>query len=230
MKITDKKIILASLSVSLFGLSFFLYYTPEQAASELLVVAKFTKVKKDVRKKMSNSLDWKGVIENDEIMANDFIYTGVQSSTEIVYLVKDLKLKMPQTTVIKIEMEDDNPTFDIEEGSIQIEAGDNVKFIVKKGEKKHVFNNEKATNISVTKTGAIKTSAPDKGADKLKQNDDLAEDNNTDRGDASAIGDQASVDPETLRTVTEARQREKKYAFYFMIASSFIIFISSFFS
>jgi hypothetical protein len=240
IKITDRKIIQSALSFSLFCLAYFLFFTPEHPANELSVVAKFTKVNKDVRRKMINSLEWETVSDNEEIFANDLLYTGTKSSADIVYLTKDIKLKMPESTILKIEVEDNKPSFEVEEGSLEIESGEHIQFQIKKNGKKETVRSEKATKVKIAEKGDVTYSTPtkneqsnnlDKNAStRSKLDKTLQDEQNTDvdEGAQDENGPAANTSTGPNEAPPE-KKRDQKFAFYFLIFASFILFVSSFF-
>jgi hypothetical protein len=231
MKITDKKIILISISLSLFSLSFFLYYRPDPPINELSVVAKFSKTKNDVKRKMANSLDWKKVEEEDEIFSNDLLYTGDKSSSEIVYYSKLIKLKMPANTIIKIEVEDQKPTFDIKNGSLEIEVGEQINFNIKQD-----INHIKPAKISINEQGNITYAPPSNQTGKAEkvetvEKESMANNKLDDTSlDKNITGTNNQNSPKMEMKALDNKKREEKIIFYFLISFSLVFFILSLFA
>ena len=231
MKITDRKIILFSLSLSSLSLAFFMYYRPDRPADDLLVVAKFNSVDKDVKRKMVNSLDWVNVSNNDEILSNDLLYTGSKSSAEISYLTKMLNVKMASNTILKIEIEDNNPSIDISSGAVFIEAGEKIYFNIRKDGKKHTLKIEGPTGINIPVEGRITyVNRTDANGKPIPQNSKNSGKQNSIETSTDFDSILSKVDPNVLNDKANNKKREDLVAFYLLIGFSLILFITSVFN
>lgn len=232
MKITDTKIILASLSFSLFSLSFFLYYTPERKANDVFVVGKFLKVQKDVKRKSESSIDWEPVVTNDEVRGNDLVFTGAQSFAKIAYLTKALTIIIPPNSIIKIEMVNNKPTFDVESGSVVMEVRERIFFNLKvHGEVKVLPNTNKPMSINVPSKGKVTFIEAQKPAGRAGVNAKAQEPVFIDleeqirkQADMPNVVDEAP----NYEYFNKKKKEDEKFSFYVLIATSLIIFISSF--
>jgi hypothetical protein len=228
MKITDKKLILISLSVSLFSLSFFLFYRPEHPVDRLMVVGRFSKINNEVKRKMTNSLEWENVNENEEILSNDLLFTGKKSSAEIIYLSKIIKLKMPSNTVIKIEVEGNKPTFNIVNGSLSIEVGERTNFDIKKGGKTHTVNNDKTIDVNINERGNVQYTSY-QASSKISENKKLNNNTTNNSTQTQPIDSKMTIEKQESQPPVDLEKRhEKKIAFYIMLGFSLIIFGASF--
>jgi hypothetical protein len=239
-EITNKRIILIALAFSLFSLAFFLFYEQERPIDELLVVAKFTKINRDVKRKMASSLDWGNVVENEQILTNDLIYTGTNSSTVIVYLSKKLKFLMPANTIIRIEMVKNSPVINVEKGKLNIEIGEKVDFTVQRKDEKLDVKGEVSTSIHIPDQGALTASSLVKSNVSNSENDkdeddidkDITFEGQEDYNLPSPISKPHSMEKlsvEEQEAINNQKRKKQTLGFYSLIFFSGIILITSFF-
>ena len=135
------------------------------------IIAQLSLHKNNVRFKEAGSVAFYEVRSKENFQSNDEIFTGKNSEASVKFLKSGSILKIPSSSLVRIEEGDDGEIVEVKDGVVSLQLEKDQKIKIKKDGILHEIESDKNTSVKVFNTdGALKILPKDTGL-KLKTNE-----------------------------------------------------------